>query len=85
MDPVEEFVTYTVHVHEEDDGSLWATVEQLPGCFASGFSEEELEESLIEAISLYLSAPESPVSVTVDKSFVADRERSERKKFLVSS
>lgn len=41
-------------VHEEDDGSLWAEVRELPGCFASGFSEEELREALVEAVQLAL-------------------------------
>lgn len=55
-------LTYKVHVHEDDDG-LWAEVEELPGCFASGHTLEELQESLIEAIGLYLSSPDSPVQV----------------------
>ena len=41
-------------VHEEADGSLWAEVRELPGCFASGFSVEELQEALVEAIQLSL-------------------------------
>jgi len=43
-----------VHIHPED-GGLWAEVEELPGCFASGDNEEELQEALMEAIGLYLS------------------------------
>lgn len=54
--------TYQVHVHEDDDG-LWAEVEELPGCFASGDTLEELQESLVEAIGLYLSSTESPIRV----------------------
>jgi len=49
--------TLTVTVHEEDDGSLWAEVKDLPGCFASGDTMEELQEALAEAVSLYLSKP----------------------------
>lgn len=48
-------VQYTVTVHEEDDGSLWAEVADLPGCFASGHTLDELREALDEAISLYLA------------------------------
>lgn len=55
-------LAYQVHVHEDDDG-LWAEVEELPGCFASGETLEELQESLVEAIGLYLSSPESPMRV----------------------
>jgi predicted RNase H-like HicB family nuclease len=45
-------VTYTVAVHQEDD-TFWAEVEELPGCFATGRDLAELEEALVEAITLY--------------------------------
>jgi predicted RNase H-like HicB family nuclease len=44
---------YTVEVHHED-GSYWAEVRELPGCFASGDTLDELRDALSEAISLYL-------------------------------
>jgi predicted RNase H-like HicB family nuclease len=47
-------VTFDALVHEEDDGSYWAEVQELPGCFASGFSLEELREALFEAMQLWL-------------------------------
>lgn len=43
----------TVTVHHED-GSLWAEVPELPGCFASGRTVSELEAALAEAVGLYL-------------------------------
>jgi predicted RNase H-like HicB family nuclease len=46
---------FTVRVQHEDDGSYWAEVIELPGCFASGFSMDELIAALSEAISFYLS------------------------------
>jgi predicted RNase H-like HicB family nuclease len=45
----------TVRVHSEDDGSYWAEVQELPGCFASGDTFDELLEALSEAVSLYLT------------------------------
>lgn len=45
-----------VEVHNED-GSYWAEVRELPGCFASGDTVAELIESVEEAVALYL-APE---------------------------
>ena len=45
-------------VHEEADGSYWAEVEELPGCFASGKDLNELREALIEAISMCLTDKE---------------------------
>jgi predicted RNase H-like HicB family nuclease len=44
-------------VHEED-GSYWAEVEELPGCFASGKDLNELQEALIEAINMCLTQKE---------------------------
>lgn len=42
-----------VAVHREE-GSYWAEVVELPGCFASGDTMDELLEALQEAIALYL-------------------------------
>lgn len=47
-------VSFHAVVHEEADGSLWAEVRELPGCFASGFGVEELQEALLEAIQMSL-------------------------------
>jgi predicted RNase H-like HicB family nuclease len=48
----------TVHVRREDSvEELWADVDELPGCFASGRDMNELREALNEAVSLYLSEP----------------------------
>jgi predicted RNase H-like HicB family nuclease len=46
-----------VDVHRED-GSYWAEVRELPGCFASGDTVAELVESVEEAVALYLAPPE---------------------------
>lgn len=56
-DPSEFHVT----IHEED-GSYWADVTELPGCFASGATLDELHDALLEAIRLYLT-PEPPAPV----------------------
>ena len=47
-------VSFHAVVREEADGSFWAEVKELPGCFASGFSVEELQEALLEAIQMSL-------------------------------
>jgi predicted RNase H-like HicB family nuclease len=44
----------TARIHIEDD-SYWADVPQLPGCFASGDTLDELFKSLQEGIALYLA------------------------------
>ena len=46
-----------VDVHRED-GSYWAEVRELPGCFASGGTVDELVEAVEEAVALYLSTPD---------------------------
>jgi predicted RNase H-like HicB family nuclease len=58
---------YTVRIHSEPDEDLWAEVEELPGCFASGQNLAELQEALAEAISLYLSEPGKPVRVELEE------------------
>lgn len=46
-------------IHEED-GSYWAEVRELPGCFASGRTLDEVMEKLSEAVALCL--PEGTAS-----------------------
>lgn len=43
-----------VNVHLED-GSFWADVPELPGCFAAGGTLDELLVSLREGVELYLT------------------------------
>jgi predicted RNase H-like HicB family nuclease len=52
MRVVAHAMEYTAQVHHED-GMYWAEVDELPGCFASGETLDELGEALAEAISLY--------------------------------
>lgn len=48
---------FTLLIHDEQDGMLWAEVEDLPGCFASGADLDELLEAAAEAIGMYLADP----------------------------
>jgi len=47
--------SFTAVVHQAEDGTFWAQVEDLPGCFATGDDLRELQEALVEAIVMYLS------------------------------
>ena len=47
-------IAFHAVVHEESDGGFWAEVRELPGCFASGFTVEELKEALVEAVQMAL-------------------------------
>ncbi|HEX3040583.1 MAG TPA: type II toxin-antitoxin system HicB family antitoxin [Solirubrobacterales bacterium] len=44
----------TARIHIEN-GSYWADVPELPGCFASGETLDELFASLQEGVALYLA------------------------------
>lgn len=48
----------TANIHLED-GSYWADVPKLPGCFASGETLDELFDSLREGVQLYMDESES--------------------------
>jgi predicted RNase H-like HicB family nuclease len=48
----------TANIHRED-GSDWADVPKLPGCFASDETLDELFDSLQEGIRLYLAEGDS--------------------------
>jgi predicted RNase H-like HicB family nuclease len=45
-----------------EEGAYWAEVEELPGCFASGRTLDELVESLTEAVFMYLDDDRSGTS-----------------------
>lgn len=51
---------YTVLVYEADpeEGGYWASVAELPGCFTSGETMEEIEENVKDAIEEYFHALE---------------------------
>lgn len=54
MRGIVDFRTLTARIHHEE-GSYWAEVVELPGCFASGDTLDELREALQESVSLYLT------------------------------
>ena len=69
-DPIPQHLSFSMPVDfraivHHEDGSFWAEIEEMPGCFASGDSMDELVESLTEAMGLYLSS--SGVTVTINE------------------
>ena len=53
-------MTYTVLIYEDkDDGGYWAKVAELPGCYTSGESLEEIEANVKDAIGAYLEGIEA--------------------------
>lgn len=53
---------FVIHVHQEDDGSYYAEVENLPGCFTMGETLDELNKNLREAITSYLASVQKDLS-----------------------
>ena len=46
----------------QEDGSYWAEVDELPGCFASGQTLDELLDAVTEAIAIYLADDTLPAT-----------------------
>lgn len=53
-------------IHEED-GSYWAEVKELPGCFASGATLDELKDALVEAIGMVIENGAGTPTAHVDE------------------
>ena len=51
-------------IHEDDDGTFWAEVRELPGCFASGATIAELTDALLEAVGMCLDDPSGGPSMS---------------------
>jgi antitoxin HicB len=50
---------FTVLVYEntkDEGGGFWATVAELPGCFTSGLTLQEIKENIQDAIETYVDA-----------------------------
>ena len=56
----------TVRVREEQ-GSYWAEVVELPGCFASGETLDELQAALGEAVRMHRDQPADAAPLRVDE------------------
>lgn len=83
MERDSERVEYQVSIRPDDDGSLWAEVTELPGCFASGADLDELQLNLAEAIGLYLSTPATQVMIQVETIEPVEEVTHQRFKVLV--
>lgn len=49
-------MTFTVLVHDAEEGGYWAEVPELPGCGSQGETLEQLEANVKEAIEAVLLA-----------------------------
>lgn len=48
--------TFTVLVHDAEEGGYWAEVPELPGCASQGETLDELERNVTDAIEACLRA-----------------------------
>lgn len=48
--------TYTVIVHQAEEGGYWGEVLQLPGCVSQGETLEEFRENIRESIEAVLES-----------------------------
>jgi predicted RNase H-like HicB family nuclease len=56
--------TQQLHVKvRNEDGALWATVDEFPGVFAAGDDLDELRESLEEGVALVLEREDGEIPV----------------------
>ena len=47
-------IEYQPRVEEEDDGRWSAWIDELPGCAAWGYSQDEAQAALADALAAYL-------------------------------
>ena len=71
--------------HDSETKAFWAEVVQLPGCFAAGHTREELEESLKEAVSLYVRDEDPTEILSSDHVEAVERYRFSEREGLVPS
>jgi predicted RNase H-like HicB family nuclease len=62
----------TALIHDED-GGYWAEVKELPGCFASGGTLDELFEALREGIALCLDEDQKAGPMILASATLTDR------------
>jgi predicted RNase H-like HicB family nuclease len=62
----------TARIHIEE-GSYWADIPELPGCFASGDTLDELFESLREGVALHSAEHKQGGSLHVATATLTDQ------------
>jgi len=50
------FSTYTVVVHEAEEGGYWGEIRELPGCVSQGETMEEFRHNIREALEAVLES-----------------------------
>jgi predicted RNase H-like HicB family nuclease len=53
-----------VVVHPAEEGSYWAEVPSIPGCFTQGDTWDELLKNITEAIEAYLSVDTKDIELS---------------------
>lgn len=58
--------TFTIRIHDDEPHGFWASVDELPGCFATGDTLNELNSAIGEAIVFCLEDVPEAVQLTFD-------------------
>ncbi len=67
--------TYTVLIHEAEEGGYWGEVLELPGCVSQGENLEEFRHNIKEAIEAVLEAQSEVVDTELQlEPALADKE-----------
>jgi antitoxin HicB len=66
-------MNYLVIYEKADDGTIWARVPDLSGCYSCGDTFDEAHKNIIEAIELYLeTAREEGITIPPANHFQAE-------------
>ena len=68
--------TYTVLMHEAEEGGYWGEVLELPGCVSQGETREELRHNIREAIEAVLETQSEDANIEFQvEPTLADKDR----------
>ncbi|MFC1901252.1 type II toxin-antitoxin system HicB family antitoxin [Chloroflexota bacterium] len=57
--------SYTVVVHEADEGGYWGEILELPGCVSQGETIEEFRENIREALDTIINLASQEPSIQI--------------------
>lgn len=65
-------MNYLVIFEKASDGTTWAEVPDLPGCFSSGATLDEAKKNVVEAIELHLEGLQEEGKIIPQPSAMAE-------------
>jgi predicted RNase H-like HicB family nuclease len=74
MVPTRRYIALLHGESDEDGGGYWAEVEEIPGCFASGNTLDELDHDVRDAIEGHIADLKEQGKPILEGRMVEDRE-----------